>query len=133
MKKIEKLLIISVVLLLTILFLKIGMFIYNIEFKPVVITTVYNENNNYKVIFKSIGEPGWPFGPEKVKVILYNESNKKINSYNTKIFNDGKKSDKGNIIVIWFDDRARIVLSGEEQKNEIIEIKYDSNSMITIS
>ena len=133
MKKFEKLLIISVILLLTILFLKIGMFIYNIEFKPAVITTVYNENNNYKVVFKSIGEPGWPFGPEKVKVILYDDNDKKINSYNTKIFNDGGKSDKSNIIVIWLDDRARIFLSGEEQKDEIIEIKYDSNSMITIS
>ena len=133
MKKIEKLLIISVILLLTLLFLKIGMFIYNIEFKPAVITTIYNENNNYKVVFKSIGEPAWPFGPEKVKVILYDEYDKKINSYNTKIFNDGGKSDQGDIIVIWLDDRARIILSGEEQKDEIIEIKYDSNNMITIS
>ena len=116
MKKIEKLLIISVVLLLTILFLKIGMFIYNIEFKPAVITTIYNENNDYKIVFNSIGEPGWPFGPEKVKVILYDDNDKRINSYNTKIFNDGGKSDKSNIIVIWFDDRAKIILSGEEQK-----------------
>ena len=120
MKIALKVLIITIILIL--LFI-IGNFIYNIEFKPKKISTILNDNYHYAVEFKSIGEPAWPFGPQKVKVTIY-KNLKKVKTYNKKIFNDGAQCTKENFMVIWLDDRMKIVLSGDEQKDEIIEYKY---------
>ena len=117
----KKVIITLIIIPILVILLIIGNFIYTIEFKQIEIETIYNKNNNYKVVFKSVGEPAWPFGPQKVNVIVYN-GNKIIKTYNRKIFNDGAQCDKENFMVIWLDDRIKIVLSGDEQKDEIIEL-----------
>ena len=119
----KKVILSLIIIPILVILLIIGNFIYTIEFKPVEIETINNDNNNYKVVFKSIGEPSWSFGPQKVKVIIY-KNNKKIKTYNRKIFNDGAQCNKENFMVIWLDDRMKIVLSGDEQNDEIIEYKY---------
>ena len=118
-KVIITLIIISIIVILLI----IGNFIYTIEFKQTNIETIISEKYNYAVEFKSIGEPAWPFGPQKVKVNVY-KNNKKIKTYNRKIFNDGAQCNKENFMVIWLNDRMKIVLSGDEQEEEIIEYEY---------
>ena len=119
----KKVIITLIIIPILVILLIIVNFIYTIEFKQTKIETINNDNNNYKVVFKSIGEPSWPFGPQKVKVIIY-KNNKKIKTYNKKIFNDGAQCNKENFMVIWLNDRMKIVLSGDEQNDEIIEYKY---------
>jgi len=102
----------------------VGLILYRIYLKPTDISTNINQVNGYKIVFKQIGETGWPFGPTKVKVVLLNNKNRKIKSFSDYIANDGKTVDEYNIAVRWFDDRVNIILIGEEQKNKTYELKY---------
>ncbi len=119
----KKVIITLIIIPILVILLIIGNFIYTIEFKQTKIETIINDKNHYAVEFKSIGEPAWPFGPQKVKVTVY-KNNKKIKTYNRKIFNDGAQCNKENFMVIWLNDRMKIVLSGDEQEDEIIEYEY---------
>ena len=64
----KKVIITLIIIPILVLLLIIGNFIYTIEFKQTKIETIINDKNHYAVEFKSIGEPAWPFGPQKVKV-----------------------------------------------------------------
>ena len=123
-KNLKKLLIGVIALIVAIPFILIILFIYNIKFKTTDIKTYTNQQNNYKVVFKQIGEPEWPFGRTKVKVVLLNKNNWRIDSITDYISNDGKNAGEENIVVIWYNDRVEVVLSGEEQSDITHKMKY---------
>lgn len=104
--------------------LEIFKFIYIIELKPETILEYKCNINNYKIEFKSIGEPKWPFGSAKAKIILKDSSNKKIESINEIVENDGKTLSEENIEVTCFNDFVQIIIKGEEQQDSIHKIKY---------
>ena len=51
-------------------------------------------------------------------------NNKKINSFEEYISDDGAVARKENIKVNWYDDYVEITLIGGEQKDDIHQLKY---------
>lgn len=92
----------------------------------------YSYNKKYVIEIKGNG-PSFPFGSEDIKIIAYKNNilncfNKKV--YKTKISNDGKGLTPTNFSVSWNENKALIILNGEEQKNEYIEAVFDSKISI---
>ena len=98
-------------------------FIYETEYKLTTISRHTNPNNNYEILFQSIGEP-FLFGPDDVKITLLDDKKKEIQILLKSISNDGAPSSESSIKVEWFDDYVEITLSGCEQQDETYRIDY---------
>ena len=114
---------ILVILLIVVILSVLFMPIYYMNYKTKTISEIYGDNN-YKIVLKTIGESGFPFGDAKVKVTLYNDKNKKIDSFVAIIKNDGKNIGEENISVDWLEEKVEITLIGEEQEDKIYEMNY---------
>lgn len=96
----------------------------------------YNSpNNSYSIVIKRNG-PMWPFGSEDIRIYAKENTflgNLKSEKYYTSIENDGKSLDENNIVVIWQDnEHAKIVLSGEEQNDEILIVTFGEEISIEL-
>ena len=114
---------VALLLILLPIIIIFGVLIYDLSFDTRTIETFTNENSNYTIKYQEIGCAAF-FGPTKVKVILYNDKNRKIDQFTTFLYNDGKSPTKDNIEVIWLDNRVKIIIDGEEQSPDIHEMKY---------
>ena len=98
-------------------------FIYETEYKLTTISHHTNPNNNYEILFQSVGEP-FLFGPDKVKITLLDDEKKEIRVLSESISNDGGRAHEDNIKIKWFDNYVEITLSGSEQPDETYSIDY---------
>lgn len=124
MKKIWKIILGLFITFFIIIIALIAIFVYITKIRITDVAEFANEENTYKIIFQAVGEPEWPFGRTKVKVTLINSNNKKINSFEEYISDDGAVARKENIKVNWYDDYVEITLIGGEQKDDIHQLKY---------
>ena len=97
-------------------------YIYN--WKKTTIATF--ENMGYRIIFQEIGL-AFTFGPSKIKITLEDESGKSISEIEDKIYNDGKSLGGRNITVVWNDTEVSITLHGEEQRDKVHVMSYNSS------
>ncbi|MBS4804612.1 MAG: hypothetical protein KH005_06990 [Clostridium sp.] len=113
---------------LFVIFIILGIFIfwfkYTTEFKVTNISQYTNPNNSYTILFQSVGEP-FLFGSEEVKITLFDNKKKKVTIIHGDISNDGGRASESNIKIKWFNDYVEIILSGDEQKDEIYKIDYN--------
>ncbi len=126
MKKIIK----SILIILGVLMLLVGIliasFIYITRYKVETIDVSISPDNSYEIEFQAVGEPYWPFGASPGRLVL-TEGNHKISKVNFEIRNDGGWLLIGNWKVTWFDDRVEVILSGEEQSDELWTLFFDGN------
>jgi len=74
------------------------------------------------------------FGPNEVRIIIKQKNHifHKVKRYDSKIFNDGGRLESSNSQIKWENDNyAIIILDGAEQKPEIIEVRFESEILIT--
>mgnify|MGYP003291450743 CR=1 FL=1 len=97
------------------------------------VKTFLSPNKEYKIVIKSNGTR-WSFGEENIKIYAYKNSLKGFfekNIYETPISNDGKILNDTNFKIDWESNIAYLTLSGEEQIDEVLEIKF--NDIIIIN
>ena len=90
------------------------------------VKTFLSPSKEYKIVIKSNGAR-WSFGEENLKIYAYENSlkgffDKKL--YETTISNDGKILNDNNFIINWEKNIAYLTLHGEEQIDEVLEIKF---------
>lgn len=124
MKRVKNNVLISIFVIFIILGIFVFRFKYTTEFKVRTISQYTNPNNNYTIMFQSVGEP-FLFEPEEVKITLFDNKKKKITTIHGYISNDGGRARENNIQIKWFNDYVEITLSGDEQKDEIYKIDYN--------
>ena len=81
-------------------------------------------NGAYEILLQATSTPAWPFGSQTGQLILKKDEII-ISKTNFEIANDGKSTSEKNWIVAWYDDRAEIILVGEEQYDELVTLYYD--------
>ena len=123
MKRVKNNVLISIFVIFIILGIFIFWFKYTTEFKVTNISQYTNPNNSYTILFQSVGEP-FLFGSEEVKITLFDNKKKKVTIIHGDISNDGGRASESNIKIKWFNDYVEIILSGDEQKDEIYKIDY---------
>ncbi len=69
--------------------------------------------HDYDVKVYMVGKPVMPYGPTSCRAKIY-ENNKKINSYDFTLENDGATVSKDDFTVEWFDKYVRIKANASE-------------------
>ena len=102
-----------------------GSFYYKaeLELKPVV--QEVSPDGRAELTVSMVGEPAWPFGPTDCRFELYVEG-KRVVKHGFSIHNDGVSATENNFSVTWHKDHVEILVTAEEQPDELCIIYYDA-------
>ena len=102
----------------------LGSFLYATHYKVAIVDAAQSVDGVYEVVLQAVGEPEFPFGSASGELVL--KKNEMIVSIaNIQIFNDGGPIGKRDWKVTWYDRYVEIILSGEEQYDELVVLYYD--------
>jgi len=89
------------------------------------IETYESPDSNYTLIFQQLGDPEWPFGATDVRLLLKDKNQKKIDSIDTSIQDDGANAYSGNIkSEEWRNDSVIIILQASEMEDKEVKIMF---------
>lgn len=97
-------------------------YVTEMELTPVV--TEVSPNGKAELTICQVGEPAWPFGPTDCRFDLYVD-NKRVVKYPFSIHNDGVPASENNFCITWYEDYVQILVSAEEQLDEVCSIYFD--------
>ena len=73
------------------------------------ITSQSSPDNRYSVSLYQVGDPEWPFGDVKAKLVLYDSKSNVIDKEDFELANDGGHVKAGNIVeVVWLENHVEI-------------------------
>ena len=99
-------------------------FWYEMHAKVTVVDAVQSADEEYEVILQKVGEAGFPFGDASGRLVL-KEDGRTVSQTDFEIANDGASFSERAWKVTWYDEYVEIILSGEEQHDELIALYYD--------
>lgn len=102
----------------------LGSVLYITNHKVVVVDTAQSADGVFEVVLQSVGEPAWPFGSAPGRLVLSSDE-RIISKTDFKIANDGAMFGAQDWSVRWYDDHVEIILTGEEQYDELVALYYD--------
>lgn len=102
----------------------LGSLWYQTHDEVAIVDTVQSSDGNCKLILQSVGEPYFPFGDTPGRLILQNGETV-VAKADFEIANDGASFSARTWSVTWYDDHVEVVLSGEEQFDELVTLYYD--------
>lgn len=97
---------------------------YKMFYEVAVVDTIQSLDGNYELVLQSVGEPHWPFGAAPGRLVLKNGKTV-IEKADFEIANDGASFSAGSWNVTWYDDYVEVILSGEEQYDELVTLYYN--------
>ena len=103
--------------------------LYETNYKKTICDTSVSLDKIYKLELLTIGEPDWPFGAASGRLIL-KEGQDKISQIDFELHNDGGIITSNCWKVAWYEDYVEVILSGEEQFDEQIILKFDGTKEI---
>lgn len=126
MKKAVKILVCIVALVLGMQMILSGCLYYAMNCKKTVCDTSVSQDGNYQLVLMAVGEPGFPFGSAPGRLIL-KEGEHQISQADFKIANDGGQINSSCWAVIWNETYVEVILSGEEQDDELFLLYFDGS------
>lgn len=128
MKKIVKAIlgVVAVVLIIIIVVFRVSI-MYVSDYKITTVDTSVSSDETYELVLQAVGEADFPFGSASGRLILY-EGKIRIANADFEIANDGASFSAGNWKVTWYDSYVEIILSGEEQYDELVILYYDGQT-----
>ncbi len=129
-KKIIKTAVICVVSLLSLLVISFILFAlwWNGAFNSFIVKDVKSfdsPDGSYCLKYQQLGDPEWPFGETDVRLSLYNAKNKKVNSVDTFIQDDGCIASVENVKSIeWQSDSVTVILQASEMEDKEVTVTY---------
>ena len=76
-------------------------------------------DGKYKIVLNQVGDPGFPFGLVKARVVL-TCGEKKLETYDTEVWDDGANLAPHSWSVVWDDYSVTVIFRGSEQEPETI-------------
>ena len=117
MKKTIKNILIIFGIFAVIIIVLLGSVLYVTRYKVTVVDTAESAD----------GAPAWPFGAASGQLVLKKDGIT-ISKTNIKIANDGAPISKNDWCVTWCDNYVEIILTGEEQYDELVKLYYDGQT-----
>lgn len=102
----------------------LGILWYKTRFEVAVVARVQSSDGNYELVLQSVGEPYWPFGAAPGRLVL-KSGETVVARADFEIANDGAFFNAQSWKVTWYDDHVEIILSGEEQYDELVTLYYN--------
>lgn len=99
---------------------------YTANYKKTTCDTSVSPDGEYELTLQAVGEPEWPFGSARGKLILKNNGNT-ISETGFELRNDGGSVNERCWKVTWYETYAEIILSGKEQFDEGVTLYFDGS------
>ena len=126
MEKTIKIVAITLGILALIVFIPFVCLRYTTRYKEKLVDKTSSPDKQYILSMYSVGEPYWPFGGAPGRLIL-EMANSKVARAEFEIANDGARFDADSWDVTWCSDRVEVVLSGNEQYDELVTMYFDGS------
>lgn len=97
--------------------------VYVTEYKKEVRDISVSPDGKYELELVAVGEPDWPFGSAKGKLIL-KAGEKKIGQTDFELRNDGGMITERCWKVTWYEEYVEVVLSGAEQPEQTVTLYF---------
>lgn len=101
-----------------------GCISYTANYKKTTCDTSVSPDGEYELTLQAVGEPEWPFGSARGKLILKNNENT-ISETGFELRNDGGSVNERCWKVTWYETYAEVILSGKEQFDERVTLYFD--------
>ena len=99
---------------------------YTVNYKKTICDTSVSPDGKYELTLQAVGEPDWPFGSASGRLILM-EGKDKISQTDFELHNDGGSITSNCWKVTWYEDYVEVILSGEEQLDERVNLYFDGS------
>ncbi len=99
-----------------------GLLVYASEYRVTEIDREASPGGQYIAVFQMIGEPKWPFGPVKGRVIIRRADGQTISKETHTIFNDGAGLHESGWTLEWRADSVKITLNGGESEDIVYSV-----------
>lgn len=99
---------------------------YTANYKKTTCDTSVSPDGEYELTLQAVGEPEWPFGSARGKLILKNNENT-ISETGFELRNDGGSVNERCWKVTWYETYAEVILSGKEQFDERVTLYFDGS------
>ena len=86
----------------------------------------------YTAELLAVSDPGWPFGPQEGRLAL-KKNGWTVCEKDFTLFNDGGAMKKSNWSVTWDDEKAAVVISGQEQPDAEYYLYYVGAALRSIT
>ena len=106
------------------LLLLIGSVKYRVDYAKTQVVTSVSDDGQHSLTVYMIGESDWPFGATHCRFDLYDGA-KRIVKEPFSIHNDGVSASGNNFAITWNQDRVEILVTAEEQYDEVCTIYFD--------
>ena len=127
MNKIPKYVVIIVGILVMVVLLPLGYVRYKTRYEAEQISTSTSPDGDYELVIYSVGEPDFPFGVAHGRLVL--KGKKKTVAYRLfEVANDGARFYDGNLETTWYIDRVEVVVSGSEQRDELVTLRFNGQT-----
>ena len=98
--------------------------------RPTLVDT--STNGEYTAELLAVSDPGWPFGPQEGRLAL-KKNGWTVCEKDFTLFNDGGAMKKSNWSVTWDDEKAAVVISGQEQPDAEYYLYYVGAALRSIT
>ncbi len=98
--------------------------------RPTLVDT--SVNGEYTAELLAVSDPGWPFGPQEGRLAL-KKNGWTVCEKDFTLFNDGGAMKKSNWSVTWDDEKAAVVISGQEQPDAEYYLYYVGAALRSIT
>jgi hypothetical protein len=106
------------------LLLLIGSLLYATRYRISDIDAATSPDGKYEIIFQAVGEPDWPFGTSHARIVL-KRNGETVAKRKYDVANDGGVLHPENWRVRWEENCVKVILSGEEQSDELYTYYFD--------
>lgn len=97
---------------------------YETNYKKTICDTSVSSDGIYELELLAIGEPDWPFGSASGQLVL-RAGKDEISKTDFELCNDGGIISGSCWKVTWHEDYVEVILSGEEQPDELVTLYFD--------
>ena len=127
MNKIAKYVVIIAGILVMVVLLPLGYVRYKTRYEAEQISTAMSPAGDYELVIYSVGEPDFPFGAAHGRLVL-KDKEKTVAYRSFEVANDGARFHDSNLETTWYGDRVEVVVSGSEQRDELMTLRFDGQT-----
>lgn len=113
--------------ILAVLLLLIGSFIYDMRYRISDIDAATSPDGKHEIVFQAVGEPDWPFGYAHARIVL-KRNGETVTKHIFDVANDGGVLHPENWSVRWEENCVKVMISGEEQPDTLYTYCFDGAS-----
>ena len=127
MNKIPKYVVIIVGILVMVVLLPLGYVRYKTRYEAEQISVSTSPDGDYELVIYSVGDPDFPFGAAHGRLVL--KGKEKTVAYRSfEVANDGARFYDGDLETTWYIDRVEVVVSGSEQRDELVTMRFNGQT-----